>query len=321
MIRGLLFFILVYSFDAAYGKNVCLQIFELERVASEHSLLASQKSYPALRAQKQPWDVAEHGLVIRGEKDLDGIQAVKSLLAERDGTYPLIIDRQLNVVIDHRLPDITVSKTDPYVGNHRGLLQKLTTVLGESPEVVFAGQLRVNGGRVINIIDQSGTFYFFPEDFGFRGVDKVPLLIEQNQKRLDLAVDYLKALEILASTTEVMNFVKRYQHYPEQDRNEGHVKAQRAAEFERFCRSNKNCWAKYKAIERQLRALMPIGTKSEINEYLRDNLPGTIVQKYENIQFWNMILSEGIIDVMALPNMLNPKSPQGLLFNNFLKSL
>ncbi|MCC6138776.1 MAG: hypothetical protein IT287_09095 [Bdellovibrionaceae bacterium] len=320
MIRSLLFFIVVYSFDVASASNSCSSLFELSSSTSETTPLSLQKSHPKLRTQPQTTDVVEHGLVIQ-KSDAVNLEAAQRLLAERDGTYPLIIDKNLNVVIDHRLPDTATPMDQPYVGNHRGLYQKLKTFLGTPPDVVFAGQLRVIGGRVVNITDQSGTFYFLPSDFGFKGKSEMPRLIEKNQERLDQAVAYLISLNLIPASVEVINFMQRFQHYAREDRNEGHVKAKDAAKFERYCRANPACWAKYKIIDQQLRKLVLLGSKSEIYEYLKVTLPGTMAEKFENFQFWNLILNEGIIDVLAAPTMMEPTSMSGRLLDKFLISV
>ena len=115
--------------------------------------------------------------------------------------------------------------------------------------------------------------------------------------------------------------MERFQHYAREDRNEGHVKAKDAAKFERYCRAHPACWAKYKIIDKQLRKLVMLGPKREIYDYLKANLPGSMVQKFENMQFWNLILNEGIIDVLAAPKMMDPTTMSGQLFENFLISV
>lgn len=315
MFRIFLFFMLVYSVDSLAQGLTCAALFE-----SAVSPLSQQTPYPELRAEKQDWDVPEHGLVLL-KNDTLAAKNIKTQLSQRDGTYPLIIDSNLHIVIDHRLPNLHTPLDAPYVGNHRGLLARLTSTIGKTPQIVFAGQIRVVGGKAINIIDQSGTFYFKPEDFGFSGPKNIEQLVAKNQERLDQAVDYLIALGIIDRSTTPINFMGRFQLYAPENRNEGHVKAQAAAKFERECRASPSCWNKVLAIEARLRFLVTLGSREAIGEYMRERLPGTIFEKFEDIQLWNMILAEGIIDVLSQRNMLEPNTMQGIMLEKFLISL
>ncbi len=318
MIRSLLFFMIVLGLDTASAAYQCADIFTV----SAQTPLIARFPHATMKAEKNSWDVSEHGIVVRGASDKQASGALRSLIAERDGTYPLIIDQKFNLVMDHRLPSTRASLDGEYVGNHRGLYQRLKEELGQTPQIVFAGQVRVINGQVISLIDQSGTFYFTPKDLGFHGANRLELLIAENQARLLQAKEYLDELGITTSHTKLINFVEHFRNYPPESRNDGHAKAQDVARFELQCRANPTCWGIVNAINLRLRRMNTAGrSNTEVMEDLRAVIKGNIFETFEFLQFWNMILAEGTLDVLSARGMMDPTTQSGAILKDFMIQL
>lgn len=321
MLKSLTFWTLVLSLNTAWATLKCGSFLN----EAQSPVFTSQfQPHTLRRIDPQPWDIAEHGHLIE-YRGLTGLDKVKNIISKRDGTYPLIIDEHQNMVIDHRLPESSFAdlNAEAFVGNHLGLYNRLQNLNGGSaPKIFFAGQIRVVGGKVKNLIDQSGSFYFKPEDLGFTGEDKITNLVAHNQHRLDSAFQLLSSFQIVDESTEVKNFVHLFANYSNSlDRNEGHVKAKDAARFERFCRNNSSCWSKHQKIERALRELVKIGSKSEIIAYLMKDFKTDPVRIGDSIQIWTMLLSEGVTELLSISGALDTETSQGALIDKFIKGL
>jgi len=319
MLKPFIFWTLVLFINTAWatGPN-CSSILGNVTQGS----LSNFQSHNLRRIDPQPWDVPEHGLIVEPHS-LNGLETVQKTLSERDGTYPLIIDQEGTLVIDHRLPESSFSdlSAKAYVGNHLGLYNKLKTHnAGKAPKVFFAGQIRVVAGKVKNLIDQSGSFYFSPEDLGFAGENANQKLAKHNQQRLNIAFDLLAEMDITKESTEVKNFVESYARFEQpSDRQEGHVLAKDAAKFERFCRSNAACWSKHQTIESMLRKLHAIGNKSQITKYFLKNARENPVKNFEAVQLWVLVSTEGATELLSSPDALNPQTNRGSLIERFIK--
>jgi hypothetical protein len=320
MLKSLTFWTLVLFINTAWaaGPN-CGALLGADQLSSNNLPFHSLR-----RIDPQPWDVAEHGFIVK-RNDFTGLEAVQKTLAERDGTYPLIIDENNNLVIDHRLPESAFAdlNAEAYVGNHLGLYNRLKKEnKGAEPKVVFAGQIRLVAGKVKNLIDQSGSFYFTAEDLGFTGTNKNDRLIAHNQARLENALDLLTELQITDETTEVKNFVESYMGYENPaDRREGHVLAKDAAKFERFCRATPSCWSKHQSIENMMRKLSAIGTKAEFSKYLLSGLKENPAGIFEAVQIWAMVLTEGATELLSNPKALDSKTEKGAMIDRFIEGL
>lgn len=108
-----------------------------------------------------PKTLPVHPSAIRvvGEKEFGGTffkppqQLPKKL---SDGAYVYIIDKQGNLGISIRAPDLKNFK-EPLV-SHRALANRLQKNLGKEPEVVAAGEIEISLGKVSVLNNKSGTY-------------------------------------------------------------------------------------------------------------------------------------------------------------------
>lgn len=293
----------------------CVDIFTIKPIVAAQDL----KPFAELRSQFQPADIRKHGFFISAQRE--GLSEVLTLLSQRDGTYPVLLDKNLNIMIDHRLPNPYPAVNTPYLGTHRGLYEKMTDVLREPPQIVFAGQLRVIGGKTISLIDQAGTFYETPADYMVHTRNAFDRLVENNQIRLETASRHFKDLGLIDSATVLWNFQSRFQGYQEDARNDGHVKARDAANFERICRARPECWQKFEAIDPYLRYVVEAGGTQYILKNFSTFMSKDMMRAVDFIQIWNMILSEGLVETMSFKGMVEPRTERGQKFDQFIKDL
>ena len=293
---------------------MCLDIF---KAAPRATALVP---FGEMRSELKPTEIPQHGMVIRGGSR-EGLQKVLAVLDVRDGTYPLIIDTSYNVVIDHRLPDIQAKLRRPFLGTHRGLYHQMRATFGSSAQVVFAGQIRVVGGRAINIIDQASTFHDVLKTHDTNDPIQADRayheLVESNQARLDFAFSYLKSLGVVSTSTEVINYQRRFGR--SEDKSEGHVLAERAAVFEIRCRANALCLAKLLIAERFVRQVVDRGGMTYIMSRYEALKKTNMEAAWDILTLWPMLLKDGPLDVMALRDMLNVNTHQGQIFRRFIE--
>jgi hypothetical protein len=299
-----LFFILVFNFVDAVAAEQCVDLFS-------HGPI---KPFSGPLVQLQPWELPFTGRVVRaGEMPQDAV----SFMQKRDGTYPLLLSEAGDLIFDHRLPDNQVAMTVPYLATHRGLYQKFKSVLGEEPKIVFAGQIRIAGGRPVSLVDQANTFHDTLEEMNPNLL--IPLeaqLIQSNQHRLDVTAELLKQMGFVNSQTQILNFVKRASQDGSAD---GHVAAQKAAIFEMNCRAEAACWQRFLRMDGYLRQVISAGGKIYLNEKMRQWIQAKDDDAFEFFQIFTMFLGEGAIDVMAMNQWNN--SVQGPMFEKFYQDL
>ncbi|MBY0315014.1 MAG: hypothetical protein K2Q26_05815 [Bdellovibrionales bacterium] len=308
------FFVCFLNSPWASAAPTCFDIF---KASPRASFLAP---FREVRSELKPTEIPQHGMVIRAGSR-EGLQKVLAVLDVRDGTYPLIIDQSNNVVIDHRLPDIQAKLRRPFLGTHRGLYSQLLATFGSSAQVVFAGQIRVVGGRAINLIDQASTFHDVMKNHDANDTVQVERafneLVESNQVRLDFAFSYLKSLGLVSESTEIINYQKRFGR--SEDKSEGHVLAERAAVFEIRCRANPQCLSKFMRAERFVRQVVDRGGISYIMSRYEALKTVDMVTAWDILTLWPMLLKDGPLDVMALKDMLNVETTRGQIFQRFIE--
>jgi len=309
MVRAIFFSLTVVFVNSALAQVACFDVF-------------SEQTPPVFAEQRsiaEPWDLPDTGLFISG-KNHAGLRDVVALLQGRDGTYPLLIDDQKNIIIENRLPNPNVAPNVPYLATHRGLYARLYRLTEHRPRIVFAGQIRVVGGVAINLIDQAGTFFQGIEDFS-ASADPMAALIDANQWRLDWAAQYLRGLNMIADATQIINFRKQFRNYGSSLLNEGHMTARQVADFEKLCHRDTQCFLNAQFVDGYLRRVMAQGGR----QYMMDNMTAFMKKSPEDapkfIQWMSMLLGEGTYGVMAGADLLNPNSPRRADFTLFLVDL
>jgi hypothetical protein len=251
----------------------------------------------------------------------EGLSAVLELVAHRDGTYPLLLDKDGHIAIDHRLPDPHVPVNTPFLATHRGLFEMLKETFRKNPQIIFAGQIRVVGGKSVNLIDQAGTFYQTVADFKSFGDQAQDYLIQANQARIDIVKPFLLNLGLIDSQTKIINFQKHFRYYGMESPNEGHVKALTVADFERRCQNLAGCLKTYNLVNRYLKQVIEKGGSDFIMAQLKSYMAKDISRAFDFVQFWNYLIAEGTYDVMSMSGMMDPSTEKGQKFQKFISDL
>lgn len=77
----------------------------------------------------------------------------------QDDVYVFAIDERGRPAIMSRTPNLRANvDTDPYLGNHLALVDKLKEDAGKPVAIIAAGEIRIVNGRVASITNRSGTF-------------------------------------------------------------------------------------------------------------------------------------------------------------------
>jgi hypothetical protein len=305
------FFTCVYLFVSLFmlSSFAQAQTLPISRQCIDIFIKHDLKPFSQMRSMLQPWELKRAGLFISDSQspNLPNLLAAMKL---RDGTYPLLIDKEGSVIITHRLPNNQPGVNVAYLGTHRGLFFSFEEALRRKPQVVFAGQVRVVGGVPISLTDQASTFHDVAVEMKQdpRKMSLRDQLIQSNQRRLVFASDLLIKLGIINASTEIKNFQKVVSSLGVAD---GHVTAQYSALFEMRCRGNPECWGKVERLESYLRVALDKGGEAYVLANMDIWMKEYGYGVYDFTQFITHLLQEGVIDTLAAEGAMDPSTDLG----------
>lgn len=273
-------------------------------------------AYKTMHTPLQPWELPLTGLFV---KPLDPLftRPLFDLIRHRDGTYAILFDHTGAFTISHRLPNNQPLPGTPYLATHRGLYARLQEHLGRVPEPVFGGEILVVGGRVIHLIDQSGTFHSTVSEFSRYGELAWDKLVENNQERLKFATEILRDTGVLDPSTEIINFVQWSGRG--NARSFAHIQTRSAVDFEIACRASAACWNKALRIDSYLRDIAALGGAKYLLEIPLQRFD--LIEAIEFISMLNVFLSNGTMETLAGNGRLDPLSETGRPVEQFYQNL
>ncbi len=305
-------FLYLLLFCPSSNAVLCVEVFSK---LSSTILTASplQRHEPLF----QPAELKQHGVILVGANG-PTLQSILALMSERDGSYPLIIEKSGVVVMDHQLPSTQVTGYAPFLGNHRGLFDRLKAKMNTAPKVVFAGEVKVIGGVPAFLSDSSVHFYLQADLRNrrprFAGLE----LMEQNQTRLEKAFRYLRPLRLVTAQTKIYNYEKFHFDLETDGRRDGFTKALATSRFELKCRNSADCWLIYEQAQTHVRELMDRGGEQYLFENIKkfSAIDASLASHF--VQQASMILRSGLMEVMASSDMMTPGTERHRLFMQFV---
>lgn len=303
----------LFLFCSSSNAVLCLEVF-----SKSSSTLFGASPLPRHEPLFQPAELKEHGVIIHVTNQA-ALQSMRRLMAQRDGNYPLIIEKSGMVVMDHQLPKTQITGYAPFLGNHRGLFERLKAKMSTMPRIVFAGEVKVIGGIPVFVSDSSVHFYHKPDVRNRRPRMAGLELMEQNQARLEKAQNYLLNLGLVTAQTKIYNYEKFHFDLERDGRRDGFVKALASARFELQCRASIECWSLYERAQVYVRELIHRGGEQYLFDNVRKFSARDAARASVFLQQASMIARQGLMDVMAASDIMTPGSDRYRLFMKFVE--